>query len=77
VEILGYETPSFGVNCVIPGFGFLADLFTEGFLVTWELDGSHARASELPGIAVPAGPHAGATCTCPRSWTCRSRSSRR
>lgn len=59
VEILGYETPSFGVNCVIPGFGFLADLFTEGFLVKWELDGTHARSDELPGIAVPAGPHAG------------------
>jgi formamidase len=33
VELLAYETPDFGVNCVIPGFGFLADLFTEGFLV--------------------------------------------
>lgn len=59
VELLAYETPDFGVNCVIPGFGFLADLFTEGFLVPWELDGAHARSSELPGIAVPACPHAG------------------
>ena len=59
VEILAYETPDFGVNCVIPGFGFLADLFTEGFLVPWELDGTHARSSELPGIAVPACVHAG------------------
>jgi formamidase len=59
VEILGYETPPFGVNCVIPGFGFLADLFTEGFLVKWELDGTRARSEELPGVAVPACPHAG------------------
>jgi formamidase len=59
VELLAYETPDFGVNCVIPGFGFLADLFTEGFLVPWELDGAHARSPELPGIAVPACPHAG------------------
>ena len=29
VELLAYETPDFGVNAVIPGFGFLADLFTE------------------------------------------------
>ena len=43
VELLAYETPSFGVNGVIPGFGFLADLFTEPFLVGWELDGTHAR----------------------------------
>lgn len=59
VEILAYETPSFGVNCVIPGFGFLADLFIEGFLVKWDLDRTHARSAELPGIAVPACPHAG------------------
>jgi formamidase len=59
VEILDYETPDFGINAVLPGFGFLADLFTEPFLVPWELDGEKARSPELPGIAVPAGPHAG------------------
>jgi formamidase len=59
VELLGYETPEFGVNAVIPGFGFLADVFTEPFLVPWELDGALARSDELPGIAVPARVHAG------------------
>jgi formamidase len=59
VEILDYETPGFGVNAVIPGFGFLADVFVEPFLVRWELDGTHARSGELPGVAVPACPHAG------------------
>ncbi len=59
VEFLGYETPSFGVNGVIPGFGFLDDLFTEPFLVPWELDGAIARSDELPGVAVPACVHAG------------------
>jgi formamidase len=59
VELLGYETPGFGVNAVIPGFGLLADIFVEPFLVRWELDGSHARSHEVPGVAVPASPHAG------------------
>ncbi len=59
VHIVRYETPDFGVNCVIPGFGLLADLFPEPFLVGWELDGSHARSAELPGVAVPAVVHAG------------------
>lgn len=59
VELLEYETPGFGVNCVIPGFGFLADVFTEGYLVKWELDSRHARSEALPGISVPACPHAG------------------
>jgi formamidase len=59
VELLRYETPDFGVNGVVPGFGFLADVFTEPFLVPWELEGGVARSPELPGIAVPAAPHAG------------------
>jgi formamidase len=59
IELLELETPAFGVNAVIPGFGFLADVFTEPFLVPWELDGTHARSSELPGVAVAACPHAG------------------
>ncbi len=59
VHVVGYDTADFGVNGVIPGFGFLADVFTEPFLVGWELDGAHARSSELPGIAVPAVVHAG------------------
>ena len=46
VELLAYETPDFGVNAVIPGFGFLADVFTEPFLVGWELTArTPARAS--------------------------------
>ena len=59
VELVDFETPAFGVNCVIPGFGFLADVFTEPFLVPWELYGAVARSPELPGIAVPACVHAG------------------
>ena len=59
VELVRYETPAFGVNCVIPGFGFLFDVFTEPYLVPWELDGVVARSPELPGIAVPACVHAG------------------
>ena len=59
VELLAYETADRGVTCIIPGFGFLADVFTEPFLVRWELDGALARSDELPGIAVPACVHAG------------------
>jgi formamidase len=52
VEVVAYETPGFGVNCVIPGFGFLADVFTEGFLVPWELDPSQARSPDAGVIGV-------------------------
>src|SRR5439155_22155273 len=41
-------------TALIPGFGFLADLFPDPYLVVWEIDGRHARSKELPGVAIPA-----------------------
>ena len=59
LELLAYETPAAGVTCVVPGFGFLADVFTEPYVIHWRLDGEMARSPDLPGVAVPAGTHAG------------------
>ena len=53
VEFLAYESNDFGTTPVIPGFGFLADLFTEPYLVKWEIAGGFAQSEELPGVAVP------------------------
>jgi formamidase len=52
VQFLEYETADFGTTAVIPGFGYLADLFLDPYLVKWEIDGGIARADELPGVAV-------------------------
>lgn len=59
VELLEYETADFGTTPVIPGFGYLADLFPEPYLVKWEIDGGVARSQELPGVAVPEDTFAG------------------
>jgi formamidase len=59
VELLSYEPDDFGTTSVIPGFGFLADLFPEPFLVKWEIAGGVARSAELPGVAVPEATFAG------------------
>jgi formamidase len=59
VEFLDYDSDDFGSTAVIPGFGFLADRFTEPFLVKWEIAGGVARSQELPGVAVPADMFAG------------------
>jgi formamidase len=59
LEILGYETDSFGATAIFPGSGFLGDLFPEPFLVRWEIDGTHARSEQLPGVAISAAVHAG------------------
>ncbi len=59
VQFLDYRSADFGVTAVLPGFGFLADRFTDPFLVKWEIADDFARSQELPGVAVPAGIFAG------------------
>jgi formamidase len=59
VELVAYETADFGVTALIPGFGFLADLFPDPYVVQWRLEDGVARSPELPGIAVPGDVFAG------------------
>ena len=65
VQFLEYETADFGTTPVIPGFGYLADLFPDPYLVKWEIDGGVARAAELPGVAVAEETFAGVVGTAP------------
>ena len=53
VEFVSYESAEFGVTAVIPGFGFLADLFTEPYVVKWDIADGIAWSEELPGVTVP------------------------
>jgi formamidase len=53
VELVAVETAPFGTTAVVPGFGFLADLFQEPYLVKWRIATGVARADELPGVAIP------------------------
>ena len=59
VELVSYETADFGVTAVIPGFGFLADVFPEPYVVRWEIRDGWARSPELPAVAVPEAAFAG------------------
>ena len=54
IELLAFESADFGTTPIIPGFGFLADLFTAPYLVKWEIGGGQARSADLPGVAIPA-----------------------
>ena len=52
VDFLAYRTADFGVTAVIPGFGYLADLFPHPYVVKWKIEGGRARSPDLPGVAV-------------------------
>jgi formamidase len=67
VEFVSYEPADFGTTAVIPGFGCLADLFPDPFLVKWDISGGFARSDELPGVAVPEQTFAGVVGVAPSS----------
>ena len=79
VELVAYETADFGVTAVIPGFGFLSDVFPDPYLVKWEIGGGVARSEELPGVAVPEAVFAGVVGVAPsrRCWRSSGDASRR
>jgi formamidase len=59
VEILGYEHDDFGWTAIWPGSGYLGDRFGRPFVVKWDLRDGRARASDLPGVAIPGAPFLG------------------
>ena len=48
-----------GYTAQVPGFGFLRDVFTEPYLVHWDISGDYAESPELPGVRMRYGAHPG------------------
>ncbi len=59
VNILNIEPASWGFTSIIPGFGFLRDLFLEPYLVHWNISDGYAESADLPGVRVPGAPFMG------------------
>ena len=59
VNILNVEAASWGFTTIIPGFGFLRDLYTEPFVVHWKISGDYAESDRLPGVRIPGAPFMG------------------
>jgi len=53
VTLVDIEPDQYGYTVIVPGFGFLRDLFTEPFLVNWKLDRQAATSDQMPGVRVP------------------------
>jgi formamidase len=59
VYIEKIETAKSAFTAILPGFGYLRDIFLSPFLVHWDLDGSYATSKDLPGVRVPGAPFMG------------------
>ena len=59
VSILSIEPAAWGFTTILPGFGFLRDLFLEPYVVHWNIGDGYAESPELPGVRVPGAPFMG------------------
>jgi formamidase len=53
VTVVDIVPDDFATTTVVPGFGFLRDVFPDPYIVHWELNRLEARSKDMPGIAVP------------------------
>ena len=78
VTLLDIEPDQFGYTVIVPGFGFLRDVYTEPYLVNWRLSRTHAESDQMPGVHVPYEAFMGSVGVLPgppeiESWLARER----
>lgn len=59
VNILNIEPGGWGFTTIIPGFGFLRDVFLEPYVVHWSIRDGYAESQHLPGVRIPGAPFMG------------------
>jgi formamidase len=52
VKLLDIEPDKFGYTIIVPGFGFLRDVFKDPFLVRWDLSRNGATSPDMPGVKI-------------------------
>ena len=65
IQIEEVITPATGFTVIMPGFGFLRDLFPEPYIVHWEMANGFAVSPQLPNVRIPGAPFMGIMGLCP------------
>lgn len=53
ITLVDIEPDQYGYTVIVPGFGFLRDIYTEPYLVSWKTSRTHAVSDQMPGVKVP------------------------
>ena len=53
IKLITVTPNEYGYTTIIPGFGFLPDLYTEPFVANWKLNRVEAVSAEVPGVRIP------------------------
>jgi formamidase len=78
VTLVDIEPDEYGYTVIVPGFGFLRDLYPEPYVVNWKLSRLTATSDGMPGVAVPMQAFMGSVGVLPgapevASWLARER----
>jgi formamidase len=76
IEFLDITPQPWAFSAIMPGLGFLRDVFTTPFLVHWSIADGFATAPQLPNIRIPGAPFMGISGVAPSAqqvadWTRR------
>ncbi len=76
VELIDIAPDEYGYTVIVPGFGFLRDLYTEPYIVNWKLTRQAAVSDQMPGVRVPMAAFMGSVGVLPgepeaRAWLAR------
>lgn len=76
VEFLDIVPQGWGFSCILPGLGFLRDLFTTPFMVHWNIANGWATSAQIPNVRIPGAPFMGISGVAPsrqqlEDWTRR------
>jgi formamidase len=76
IEFLEIKPEPWAFTAIIPGLGFLRDLYTDPFFVHWDIANNWARSAQLPGVRIPGGSFMGVSGVAPSAekvaeWTKR------
>jgi formamidase len=52
VTLLDIEPDKFGYTIIVPGFGFLRDVFPDPFIARWDLSRHGATSPDIPGVKI-------------------------
>ena len=76
IEFLDIVPQPHAFTAIVPGLGFLRDVFTTPFLVHWQIHDGWATSPKLPGVRIPGAPFMGVSGVAPsmaqvRTWSAR------
>lgn len=76
VEFIEIKPEPWAFTMILPGLGFLRDLYTTPFFVSWKIENNFATSEQLPEVRIPGAPFMGVSGVAPSleklvEWTKR------